>query len=75
MLTVSEGTDDDCSSESESHYSFHSGDHPEMDLLIQASSVYGPVSFSHETKAKNAAEISDRSRLSESSFVHFLSTG
>ncbi|XP_036427711.1 CMT1A duplicated region transcript 1 protein [Colossoma macropomum] len=57
------GMDDDCSSLSESHYSFHSGDHPELDLLIQASSTYKPVyeCFPHETQDNCAAEILHRS--------------
>ncbi|KAL7869519.1 hypothetical protein AOLI_G00135070 [Acnodon oligacanthus] len=61
--TVSAGMDDDCSSLSESHYSFHSADHPELDLLIQASSTYKPLyeCFPHETQDNCAAEILHRS--------------
>ncbi|XP_072523464.1 F-box and WD repeat domain containing protein 10B [Salminus brasiliensis] len=60
--TVSAGNDDgDHSSVSESHHSFHTGDHPELELLIQASSVYGPASFPHETQ-HHEDQILDRSR-------------
>ncbi|XP_066518720.1 F-box and WD repeat domain containing protein 10B [Hoplias malabaricus] len=57
--TVPSDPGDECCSESGSHYSFHTEDHPELDLLIQASSVYKPLHecFPQETKENIAAKI------------------
>nr|XP_006635506.1 PREDICTED: CMT1A duplicated region transcript 1 protein isoform X1 [Lepisosteus oculatus] len=47
--SVLEDLEDDSSSIPESHYSFRSEDHPELELLIQASSGYEPVTMETHT--------------------------
>ncbi|XP_030630705.1 CMT1A duplicated region transcript 1 protein [Chanos chanos] len=47
---VSEGNEDDVFSIPESKCSFHTDEHPELDLLIQASSIYEPVSLPSEAQ-------------------------
>ncbi|XP_022525009.2 F-box and WD repeat domain containing protein 10B isoform X1 [Astyanax mexicanus] len=59
--------DEDQGSVSGSIYSFHTDDHPELDLLVQASSVYEPVSFPHQTQHNSAVEILDKPQPTKNS--------